>query len=631
MPSSRSFRSSTVFLLLAIFFGVVVPISISSSQAFASTCTLSGAGTGASPWLVSNAADLAKVGVSPCTLSGHYEQTADIVLTAPAAGQSNHTPIGVFTGVYNGSDKSISNLTVVATAGKQGMFSEVSGSLSEVKNVILENVSIKTSAVSLTGVAGLVGLLSSDAKVSNSHVLGGEIETTNGGTFGLVGGLIGEIARGQVLSSSSSAAVTNRGPRTGGLVGAARNPQTSISDSHATGPVQGNSRFTGGLVGELDSGATISRSYATGNVNQTTTATPLSDQSDGVGGLVGGFRGTGGAITDSYATGDVTLNAVGAGVAGVVGGLVGFLGSTATVDRSYSTGTVTGPPISATVRVEGLIGFQGTASTTGPTLTDGNRSTISDSFWDTQTSGRATSAGGTGKTTAQMTSIATFNAVATGLVTPWDIVDAWEPSAPTATPKRVWGICDVDVAPQFGGYPYLLWQSTSDPCAVPTSNNVGPSGATSGPRIHLDLQAKSGDRAAGAPILIEGQGLKPGSTYSLILRSTPVTVKTAQVSSGGTFSKTVNMPSAIAPGTHTITLTAIGLDGSTLSLVTTFVVSSAGTVTSISQGVGTVVGGLAATGPNSSLLSWGLAASLALLLLGLMAFVPSRWKVARVI
>lgn len=150
------------------------------------------------------------------------------------------------------------------------------------------------------------------------------------------------------------------------------------------------------------------------------------------------------------------------------------------------------------------------------------------------------------------------------------------------------------------------------------------------PAIHLDLKAKAGEVVAGAPVLIEGQGLRPGSTYSLVVRSTPVTVATGTVSGGGRFSTTVNLPAGIAPGNHTITLTAIGSDGSTLSLVTTFVVSNAGTFTSISPGVGSVVGGLAATGPNSAALSLGVASSLALLALGFAAFASSKRKTAPV-
>jgi hypothetical protein len=609
-------------LLISVVVGALLPVAVGVSPASATTCTLSGEGTSVSPWLVSSPADLAKVGVSPCVLSGHYLQTAEIVLTVPAAGQSNHTSIGAFTGVYDGDNKSISNMTIVASTPNQGMFTQITGSGAVVKNLVLKDISVKSAG---SGIGGLAGQVLSRARVENVHIAGGTVQQTGAANAG-VGGLVGSLNTSSVLASSSSATVTSQGYKTGGLVGAALNSPGSIADSFATGNVSGADLYTGGLVGELDGITEITRSYATGDVTQSSTVSliPISN-SDGVGGLIGGVRGGAPAIRDSYATGNVTLLAVATSVSGVVGGLVGYLGSSgATVERSYSTGASSGPA-NANVKVHGLVGWNGTV-TSGPTFNPGDGTKISNSFWDTQTSGLShstggtTGTGGTGKTTAEMTSITTFNDTATvGLATAWDIVDTWEASAPSATPKKVWGICNASVGGQFNrGYPYLLWQGTSNPCAVaPPSGGGEQVAGTSSPQIHLDLQSESGDFVFGAPVLIEGQGLRPGSAYSLVLRSQPVIVKTGTVSGGGTFSNTVNLPTGIAPGTHTITLTAIGSDGSTLSLVTTFGVSKTGTFTNISPGVGTVARGLAATGPNSAELSRGLALSLALLVLGL--------------
>lgn len=83
----------------------------------------------------------------------------------------------------------------------------------------------------------------------------------------------------------------------------------------------------------------------------------------------------------------------------------------------------------------------------------------------------------------------------------------------------------------------------------------------------------------------------------------------------GNFSKEVVMPAGIAPGTHSVTLTAIGVDGSTLSLVTSFVVSPSGVFSSVSPNVVTATAGLAATGPADELWLWG-SGFMALLLAG---------------
>ena len=81
--------------------------------------------------------------------------------------------------------------------------------------------------------------------------------------------------------------------------------------------------------------------------------------------------------------------------------------------------------------VGGLVG-----ASTGP---------VTNSFWDIETSGRATSAGGTGKTTVEMKSIATFSGVG------WDIVTVANPGI--RNESYAWNIVDGQT------YPFLSWQS----------------------------------------------------------------------------------------------------------------------------------------------------------------------------
>ena len=76
-------------------------------------------------------------------------------------------------------------------------------------------------------------------------------------------------------------------------------------------------------------------------------------------------------------------------------------------------------------------------------------------FWDTQTSGQATSAGGTGKTTAQMQDPNTFRAAG------WDFV------GPADGPHDLWA------EPKGGGYPILWWQSSSLPSLPGFSGGTG--------------------------------------------------------------------------------------------------------------------------------------------------------------
>jgi hypothetical protein len=159
----------------------------------------------------------------------------------------------------------------------------------------------------------------------------------------------------------------------------------------------------GGLVAY--SHGTVSRSYCTGKVTGVWR----------VGGLVGSNEGD---VSDSYSTGSVTGDEY-------VGGLVGD--NDGAVSNSCSTGSVTG-----TEWVGGLVGMS-------------RRDTVSDSFWDTEASGQATSDGGTSKTTAQMKNITTFSGAR------WDIIAVGVPGERNTS--YIWNIVD-DVT-----YPFLSWQS----------------------------------------------------------------------------------------------------------------------------------------------------------------------------
>ncbi|MBL8397753.1 MAG: hypothetical protein JNL84_06345, partial [Candidatus Accumulibacter sp.] len=197
----------------------------------------------------------------------------------------------------------------------------------------------------------------------------------------------------------------------GGLVGDNEGP---INNAYATGSITGND-LVGGLVG--DNGGPINNAYATGSVTG----------NDFVGGLVGWHWHR--IINNAYATGRVTGN-------DLVGGLVGF--NTEIINNAYATGRVTG-----TDSVGGLVGDNSgtinsayaTGSVTGVNAVGGlvgrywdgdwyYAQAITHSFWDIQTTGQSTSAGGVGLTTAQMKILANFNSAteANGNTNPgWDI------------------------------------------------------------------------------------------------------------------------------------------------------------------------------------------------------------------
>lgn len=149
---------------------------------------------------------------------------------------------------------------------------------------------------------------------------------------------------------------------------------------------------------------------------------------DIVGGVVGSHVG---AMMNVYSHVNI------GGTPTIAGGLVGYLDTP--IFDSYSTGTVpTG------LNTGGLVGI----------ITD---TIVYDSFWDTETSGQATSAAGTGKTTAQLKTITTFtDTVTPGLSGAWDFVD---------NPNDDSGNSDFwDINPLLNnGYPYLVAQTPGVP------------------------------------------------------------------------------------------------------------------------------------------------------------------------
>lgn len=227
---------------------------------------------------------------------------------------------------------------------------------------------------SLADYAGLFGRISPTGVVENVNLLDMNI---TGAAF--TGGLVGCNDEGTVANSSAGGDV--RGTvEVGGLVGLNFG---TISKSYSTADVAGTGNEVGGIAGYNSWNSYVIESYATGSVFGV----------QYVGGLVGwNFQGN---IYNSYATGSVTA------ATNYAGGLLGS-SDTGLVYTSYSTGSVTCPGI----YTGGLMGRD-------------ISSDVNANLWDTVTSGKATSPGGTGKTTAEMMTQTTYTAIG------WDFSTKW--------------------------------------------------------------------------------------------------------------------------------------------------------------------------------------------------------------
>lgn len=253
----------------------------------------------------------------------------------------------------------------------------------------------------------------SDSVINGNKYVGGLVGDNDGGTIissystsvvngdEYIGGIVGNNDSGSIISNHSTGSVSGE-DWVGGLVGG--NSQGNITSSYSDGTIRGNDRV-GGLVGNNDVGP-IAASYNTSTVTGNTWVGGLVGSNDGPitasfntgaikgSSLVGGLTGSNSdSIIVSYNTGSVGGDS---GVGGLVGGL-----DRGSITSCYSTGLVTGSEI-----VGGLVA-------------DNWVSTITVSFWATDTSGQPRSAGGTGMSTADMQDINTF------LNAGWDFIDIW--------------------------------------------------------------------------------------------------------------------------------------------------------------------------------------------------------------
>jgi hypothetical protein len=286
-------------------------------------------------------------------LSSHFIQTGNISLS----GYTSWVPISTFSGTYDGQNYSISNLKINTSGDNTGLFGYASGAT--LKNINLTGVYIRQN-----------GYGSKDC-----------------------GALVGNANKTTITNCHSSGMVYSEGDNVGGLVGYYQSNSSVfyITESHSSCSVTG--RYDGGgLVGTMLSYVSIRRSYATGNVTTDT----------GAGGLVGLFDGAE-KVEDCYARGNVKATyyqSISGDFNGMVGGLIGRINAGTMVKNSYSTGKVT---YNYSGSKGGLIGK--------------NVSPVTNCYWDTQTSGMQSSAGGEGLTTAEMKS--------SGFFSNWNFSSIW--------------------------------------------------------------------------------------------------------------------------------------------------------------------------------------------------------------
>jgi hypothetical protein len=428
--------------------------------------------------------ELQKIGNDPgYPLNGNYFLANSIDASATAAwnGGLGFNPIGTstdrFTGHFDGQSFTITGLVInrpdqiyVGLFGYVGLFDSAI-ELPAISRIQLSGGTI-TGDENVGAICGYIG----SGTVSDCH----SNSTVSGRT--IVGGIFGSCTA-TVDSCTALGPVTATGETAGGFAGSLNGNASDCASSgnvsafmkaggfaaggggellncDSTSDVTATSSFAGGLIAigsghfvECDSSGTVTGGDTVGGLlgrcHTNALIEKCSSSSNVTATAFGGGGGLIGFLTDSdvsqcFADGTVSVTSGFAGGGGLIG-----MAESSTVRNSFARGNVT-----CADRTGGLIGDLSGGQvkseiincySMGAVISPGNKGgllglvnpfllpDVTACFWDTQTSGLATSAGGTGLPTAQMMTASTFTDAG------WDFAS-------------IWGITD------GASYPFLLWQ-----------------------------------------------------------------------------------------------------------------------------------------------------------------------------
>ena len=275
----------------------------------------------------------------------------DLEFPIAEEGTSNFKPLfsdeNPFNGVFEGNDKTISNITMRnEDTFFTGLFAYI-GTDGIVKNLKLNNMTVSGTNY-IGGVCGynLGSITNCEVSVNISYIKANDYKVYVGGIAGRSNGCLdNNVSYGTITIEDISAE-----NYVGGLTGCFEGSIVKGANSSLNCIVSGNNNSCiGGLIGSFY-GSITTDCYATGSVTAT-----VSGYNVNAGGLIGGFYGS--ITTDCYATGSVTVSGYDVNAGGLMGS---FYGS---ITDCYATGSVTAS--GSYVYAGGLIGsFYGGSSIT---------------------------------------------------------------------------------------------------------------------------------------------------------------------------------------------------------------------------------------------------------------------------
>ena len=250
----------------------------------------------------------------------------------------NWIPIGNtsdngFSGVFNGNDNEIQNLTITGYENDYaGLFGYVHGG--EINDLTLTNVSISTTG---SYVGALCGRIAGTAAAKYSPITNCEVSgaVTSTGETNYVGGVVGMVGSYANVTNCTADVVVNAVSNAGGIAGyvsATNSSKNIIENCVSNGAVTTSGNYAGGIVGYFKNDGVIYGCTNRGAVKAAAYAGGIAGRMDGA------DSGNLFCIVDSCRN-DNTVNATSS--TSYAGGIVGYMYTYSKLKKSANSGAVT--------------------------------------------------------------------------------------------------------------------------------------------------------------------------------------------------------------------------------------------------------------------------------------------------
>lgn len=425
---------------------------------------LGGSGSAGNPYRLTDVFGLQGVG-SAGFEGDSYELVNSIDASGTSGWSGGFNPIDDFTGSLDGNRFTIGGLFVDQGGGGNAAMFDLIGAGGSVSNLSIAGADVN-------GAVAAILAIDNEGTISGVSV-GGSATAQDDGGGSFAAGLVA-VNFGTILDSFSTATV------------------------EAILPVDAFSDFVGaaGLVGT--NVGTIRRSNSSGDV--------IITSQTGSGNAIGAglVAVNSNILTDSYSTSSITANGIDDTV--TIGGLVASnefdldFGTTGTIRRSYATGA-----ISST----------GSASTVLGGLVAENTGVVTGSFWNTNTTGQSSSAGGTGLSTRQLQDTQTFYNLASA--EGWDFSTTWAPGTGSTNPANY------TTSPVVFAIPDDVVVAEGETSSATTSGTIA-----GGPSVYLFGPASDTLNSSSVFGSLDFANTEPGST-SFTLSTSSLTSSSGQI------------------------------------------------------------------------------------------------------